>query len=462
MNKTLKGMIACLALAAALLAVPCVAQAGQGKGISIRENFGKDLRRVLKREKYDQNRDGFLSRGEIRKIKSIGVYPDYTVAKIDVRGISRLKNLEELKIEIDSYRGKKAYGLKEIGKLKKLKVFRMSMNLKEKRKIDLRKLKNLSYVNIASSKLTVSVRKGNKIKALLLNGVENGASLVKKCQNAQHIFIGKTSRKVSIRLEKMKKLRSFVMERCSNVEKIKVGKCDKLGILSFDKVNNCKELEVKDCRRLWNIEVYNGTVEKITVRNIPQIYDIQISYVKNLKEVRLSNMKMLNILSISYNSMLEKITLENLPRLVNTDLSHNLLKELNVLGENRIVNMNISYNKLKKFEYNTLKRLSELNIRNNKLEGKFDMSLYPNLRDLDCQNNRLTEIYGGVNEWEMDGIDCSNNKIKLIDFRWTQAGYLMWLNCKNNPGIIVYANVEDGKNDADAKIYWGWRGWPQT
>ena len=127
MNKTLKGIIACLALAAALLAVPCVAQAGQGKGISIRENFG-NYRDILREKKYDRNRDGYLSRGEIKKIKSLDISKFYY--KVNLKGLGRLKNLEKLSVEAERLRN-----VKEIGKLKRLKSIDISVEYKERKTI---------------------------------------------------------------------------------------------------------------------------------------------------------------------------------------------------------------------------------------------------------------------------------------------------------------------------------------
>lgn len=43
--------------------------------------------------------------------------------------------------------------------------------------------------------------------------------------------------------------------------------------------------------------------------------------------------------------------------------------------------------------------------------------------------------------------------MKLIDFRGTKDGYILGLDCKNNPNVVIYAIVEDGTWDATAQVY---------
>lgn len=212
-------------------------------------------------------------------------------------------------------------------------------------------------------------------------------------------------------------------------------------------------LAINNLEQLKKLEIMGGKVSNISMTNLNRLREIDMQKIKRLPKLTLSNLMQLQKINIDEAKKLKSLTLENLTNLKLVSCTCGILSELNILGKNKISEMNLCCNELSKFRYDNLLDLVKLNINKNKIEGKFDFTLYPSLYNLDCQNNKLTEIYGGVANREINYIDCYNNQIKLIDFRGTTNGCILWMNCKKNPNIVVYAVVEDFEHDVTAKLY---------
>lgn len=262
-----------------------------------------------------------------------------------------------------------------------------------------------------------------------------------------------SKKKANVNLKNRKKLKSLKISDSKNINGYNIQNCNSLSKMELSEVEGVEKFEIKKCNKLSKVEVYDGKIKEVKIEECPRVENIAIFGTKNLYSVTVSKLSKLKNINIERTPQLKSLTLNNLNNLKDVRCSQGKLSELNIFGKNKIREMNLSYNKLKKFEYSNLKDLVELNLNDNELEGKFDFSLYPHMYILDCDNNKLTEIYGGVANRQIVCISCVNNQIKLIDFRGTTDGCILTMDCKKNPGIVVYAVVEDFMHDASTTLH---------
>ncbi len=466
MKRNLGKIVLCLLVLSVVLIVPQTVNAKSNKGISIKENFG-NYKYALRKKERDKNQDGYLSKAEIKEIKSLDLRED---TSINVKGISKLKYLEKLTLDTM----KNVRNLKEVEKLRRLKYLKIGMETKKKRTLDLRKNKKIEtlYIYCLENKLNVKIRKKNIIKNLYLEGAKNSMEIANKCKKVQTIEIEKHGNQEKLNLVNRKKLKKVYL--CTDVKEIKIQNCAKLEKVKF---NECKSTSctIENNPKLQFIKMYQTKAPNLTIQNLKglkwinidgkRILKLSLNGLDNLRKIKLYNAKGLTDLTISDFPKLWKIdicrvsdlqsfTVENLKNLKQMNCMVGKVTELNIVGDHKLKKVRVCDNKLKTFAYDNLKNVRYLDISNNQIEGRFDFTLYPNIYELDCSNNRISEIYGGPLNREIGYINCSNNNMKLLHFTELDkyAGFIFYVNCKKNPDIEVHAWMEDYDSDPTANI----------
>ena len=463
MKNIIKSMIFVIALSV-LLTAPQSVSAKTGKGISIEKTFAKGTRDEISRKVYDKNQDGYLSKKEVRNIKNLSLYTyqnDHINSDINIKGISKLKYLENLKIKAR----RKVYNFKELKNLSNLKYVKIDINSKEKRVLDFRKSKKLKILELSLLRDTgiVKINKNNHIKVLSICGIENGVSVANKCYKAEKIELYGTYKTGSLNINNRKNLISIYLDGLKKIKKLNITKCPKLekinvidsDIEKMDIVKNSKvekivvfdskigNMNIKRMGKLKNLRVEQSKLSEITMEDLNSLYKVYMDDIKKLKEIEYRNLNRLKEIDMSNMKNLRTLTIDNTPRLWSVTCMHGILSELNIFGKNSIGKMRLFDNKLTKFEYSNLPYIYYLDIGDNRIGGKFDMSLYPNLESFYCENNLLEEIYCGEKDRDFYVINCKNNKIKLIHAGENAYVFVSGMNCKNNPGIVIKVDVED-------------------
>ena len=453
MNKFVK-LVLCIMVLSVLLGAPQSVSAKAEKGINIKKTFSKAIGEEMSRQKYDKNQDGYLSGKEIKQIKSFYLCSDVVKENVNVKGISKLKYLEKIRINICGH----AYNIKEVEKLHKLKYTSILFEPKKKIVLNLKKCRDIKtlglYTSGGKAQVKVKIRANNKIRNLYVSGVENGVALIRKCAKVQDLYLDNNAKKTKININNKKAISKISLTDSDNIESVNVQGCNNLKEISLENVKGMKSFQVRQCKILPQIEVDGGKIGESTIKDCPNIKKIIFDNTKGLSKVSISGLPKLKIIDIQDTPKLKSLILENLPKLKELSCVRGALSELNILGENQISEINVYKNKLKKFEYENLKKLNYLDCDDNQIEGKFDFTLYPKLYNLFCRNNKLTEIYGGDGNREIEMIDCYNNNLKLIDFNamYSGEGFIWSLNCKKNPNVEVKAVIERCKRDSTAKI----------
>lgn len=451
MDKVYKGLLLGIILTAAFFVAPRTTQAE----VRIQKDFGKGLRSKLSSVNYDQNRDGILSEKELKKIETVNLNQNNFLLgeNLYLRGLSKLKYLKQVKI-ISNGEGGNVYGLNELRKLKKLESIYIQTVPDKKSRLNLKGLKNLSFLYIGTKKMTLTLGKENKIKKIYLYGVKNGAAEILKCRKAEQICVGGSKIETAIHLKKMKWLSSISLSASKNIKSIHIERCSKLYSVELNTVNVKGEVRIHDCEGLEDLAIYDGSMASLSCANGLVSGSLSISYVRRLKSLYVADMEEISILSITHLPELEKLTLKNLTDLRFLRCEYTSLSEFAIFGQNSITDVWITHSKLKKFDLSNLESLSQLKIDHNELEGRLDIPPYVNLENINCSYNQLTEIYITTSIWKSIMLDCRCNKLKLIASWWTNRGNgKLAILCKNNPNVTIYANAYMCMCDADAKIY---------
>ena len=473
MKKFVKLML-CIMFLSVLLGAPQSVSAKTNKGINIKKTFAKGIRYEMSRKVYDKNQDGYLDKREVKSIKKLFLYTyqnEYINENFNLRGISKLKYVEKIYFDAEGY----AFNLQEIKKFRNLKSVEIKTKLKKAKILDFRKSKNIKNLDLSMLTKTavVKVREKNKIENLYLEGIKNSISVANKCSHAKKIDILGNKNKSSLNLINRKKLTNLYLFDVKKIKNLNIENCPKLEKIYVSETDTIN-FNIKSNAKLKNARIYDSKIVNWTMDNLDELRTLEIGNVElssilmnalnNLKKVEMDKVKKLSQLSFSNLIRLQEInilhakklislSLDNLPRLKKVSCAVGVLRELNINGKNDIREMSLGNNKLTRFSYTNLQKLNRLFIHNNQLEGRFDMTLYPCLDDFNCSHNRLTEIYGGTIDEAISYINCNNNQLKLIDFRGMKNGYILGLDCKNNPNVEIYGVVEDGSWDASAKYY---------
>lgn len=107
-----KNIIKTMIILLAVLSINSLPVMAATRGISIKNTFSDSkIIKTLSDDKYDLNKDGYLSKKEINKIKKLKITTKRT---LNLEGISKLNNLQELFIK-----GRRINTLEEVQKLKK-------------------------------------------------------------------------------------------------------------------------------------------------------------------------------------------------------------------------------------------------------------------------------------------------------------------------------------------------------
>ena len=464
-------LVLCIMILSVFLIASDSVNAKQRRGYNIKNTFSGSIRYKIKVKKYDRDKDGYLSRKEIKKIKSLYLE---NLGGLSVKGISKLKHLKKIKIQT----AKPAYNIKEVEKLHRLEDVYIDIEPKKKLVLDFRKSKKIKKLDIAiqNNKGNLKISRKNKIKYLSIGGIKNSAFIANKCLKAKKIHIFTNLNKGNVNLINRKYLEDVYLCKAKNLQNITVKNCVRLKKI---KLNGCKSssctiennsqlksfkmfeskvsnLTVKSLKDLKWIEIDKAKVSNFIMDKLNDLRTIKLYSIQDLSDVNISNMSKLRKIDIDDVPQLKSLTVDNLSSLKELKCAYGSLSKLNIVGDYKLNRVEVYSNQLKTFSYNNLKNVSYLDIHNNQIEGRFDFTLYPKLYDFDCSNNRISEIYGGPQNREIGYINCSNNNMKLLQFTDIEKydGFIYYVNCKMNPYIEVYAWMEDYDCDPTAKLYY--------
>jgi len=366
----------------------------------------KTLRSKIK--KYDKNQNDFLEKKEQKKIKKI------TLSKkkggINVKGLSKCTNLQNLTIDVDG----KMKNAKEISKLKNLKVY--------------------------------SVRNANKTFDISKN------------KKLEDLIITEMSGMKTISIKDKKFLRSLTIEYCDNLKKVKVNGNKSLEEFTVNANKKLVDVNVLNNYNLKDLSIYGykKQIKKLTMGKMEKLREFSISNT-SLKTVDLK--KMPNIISLYYkNNNFDILNFSFALKLQELFVEEIQVEELDISTLQNLEWLRCINGKINRINFPKDNKLRYLILNNNQLSGEWDLSQFPQLSSFECNNNKISKIIA-TNHLHLSSISCENNNLDEIrvfgikDFHYFYG--------KGNPTAVIYLPRKSSGDmqysyDKTAKVYYPW------
>ena len=390
-----------------------------------RENFpDKNVRKVLAKE-FDKNKDRTLSEEELRAAKKLTL--DYLgdITEIDIKGISKLKYVEDLQIGIST--------IKNLGEIKKMpQLTKLFIRSGDENYVDLSKNVNLLelYLNMPLYKL--DLKNNKKVQKLWMDSFYLENITVKDFPDLQRMYItwGSCSR-VTVR-------------NCPRLIKAVIGS-SKLKKISLKKVPNLEILKIGGTKKMKTLKI----------PSFPKLKELKIGNVKNMKTLKLPALRDLKYLTIGKNQI-KKINFKKVPNL--NELIVNKAKKItkiDIRPLKKLKELSWQNGKLKKIQFGKKKKLKYMYLSHNQLEGTWKLSRFPKLYEFSCNYNRIECIYGR-NHKNLDSLECEHNKLKKLDL-YNIEPTIIWF--KGNPHVEAYLIYKSGhavyyRFDKTAKVHY--------
>ena len=466
-----------------------------GSEINIKDTFVDEKISKNISHWYDTDKNGYLSDNENKAITKLWYSTD---EKIDLTGLDKLTNLNELLLEVKDIENSSVINNMpaldtldiDCKTLTNFKIVRneledISVCVKTMKAIDLSGIKHMKYCSIGIPDLkTVVPVKGN-IDELSILAVGDTKNTINKFEGAKKLYINLIEKKKSLVIRDLKNV-TYIRMNGKLKKNLTITKCNKLKKINFDtmsdffgldgkmddglKVNkllitNCKKLESADVDEVHSkqikiennkkLKIVKACRTKINLKKAPNLKEIKLRHITNkkidlgsfhklekvvltkskTKSVKLPKKNKIKYLNLS-NNKLTGINLKYLKKAKTVYLQHNKLKKLNVTKMKNVNILNLSYNKIKHIDIRNLIRLNEFKMNYNKLQGTIYLPKIKrqNQGKFYLNHNKITSIISPKHS-QMEQLICEYNKLGKIDLK--DAPVYM-VDITHNPRAIIY------------------------
>ena len=367
--RTLTSLFACLMTGAML--IPAFAVNADTKIAINEKNFPDKIFRKYIKNRRDNDKDGYLSSEEIKRIDTIGLRNSGIK---DFKGIEYLTNLEYLWVQDN-----------------------------ELTTIDLSKNTKLQSIYIDNNKLkTLDLSHNTELSWLLCRG-----NLLE-----------------TLDLSKNTKLEILCIDN-NKIDKLDLSKNTDLEELRCEG-NLLKTLDVSKNIYLSELFIDNNKLEKLDLSKNKELKYLHCG--GNLFEtLDLSKNNKLRDLFVE-NSKLKTIDLSKNTDIENLILPNNNFKKLDLSKHTNITCLNVGNNSLTSLDLSSANALQDLNCSNNAITS-LDLTNCQGLLYLDCSNNAITSL-SFDSYYGLYTLRCNNNKLTTLDLSDDTGVYELY--CQNN------------------------------
>lgn len=371
----------------------------EAKSISITKKTFPDKYVRKKIRKYDKNKNGKLEEKEKQKIKKLILYKEK--GNLNIKGLSKCTYLKELKVDIPG----KMWSAKEIGKLKKLRIYSVT---NANKKIDVSSNKNLLKLELNNLKLKkVNFRGNKKLNKLHIND----------CKKITEIKLSKNTNLKELKIYGNVRTKKLLIKESPKLETIKICANDKL-----------KTFEMHNTPCVKIIEIYDN------LKTV--VMDRAINLVINGCEwgvFALNKMPNLEVLEFNGKGFNPKELL-NVPHLIELRVNDSEIVQLDLSMLTQLESLTWRKGKLESLKVNN-DVIKKLRLDNNNLSGTWNLNQFPNLYHFECNNNKIEKIIA-TNHKNINLISCENNNIQEMNA--FGADYFYYFFGKGNPNAKLY------------------------
>lgn len=369
------------------------------------ENFPDESFRKIVTNRYDQDKDGYLSKTETEYVLEMKLRK--TEIK-SLKGIKYFTSLEKLEVSQNNLTG--TVDLSSMDRLVSLKMYR---NLgKDAINIDLNFDTNLKMIICNNCHIAdVDVFGCFKLKEMEFYSDEIKSIDIRTCFDLEKLELT-DNELTNIDLSYNKKLKEL---RCAknHLEDIDLSVNEDLEILvlgphlddnyaTVEKRNSVGSLDLSNCRKLKTLWIDRSGINILDISNCTKLESLDITGNTNvfnrMKWTELNNLKELRCVKQSITSF---------------DMSKFPSLETLICPSNRLTELDLRYSLIKKLDCSF-----------NKLTS---ITLNSGIRELRCDNNQLKSLdVNGLTD--IHSIDCTGNDIKTINLKklpafWRDAKY---------------------------------------
>ena len=471
---------------------PVISQAKEKQLAISKKNFPSEKVRFYLEENYDRNKNGKLSRKELKKATHIefggGWYTDKkgkSFAQIDgssetvnLAGLHKLSYLKEIRI-VDT-------DIKKTSELKKIKGLQVLEwdNYSEKNwtalKIDLKKFPDFKRLKVLSLKNfdvkhIYEVKKMKKLQNFTWYYHEKAKKKRKidlkgfsKLKNLKVLGIGQVQVKHISEIKKMKKLQSLELIK-NGLKKVDTSKNTKLVLLTL-RNNPIKKVDLSANRKLEELQLWDTKVENFTLKDWG-LKKLWLFYNKNLQQINIQNCTSLEFVRIFAEKRLDTVEMKGTPNMdylcLATERNARLecdsmpkLKRLEIEKCNfnadlslfpTLEKLSVRWNTLPKLDFSRTTKIKELYIYGCKGEQELDVSMlselekltakkseftklnlgsHPNLKCVYCEQNKLTGTINFTETPQLYEFLCRQNQLTSLDM--SKCKKLSVFNCSEN------------------------------
>ena len=350
----------------------------EGEDVLINDdNFPDELFQVYVR-KYDQNKDGSLSKAECDDVKNIDVsfekhgYNENPIKSLV--GIEHFQNLESLNFCNQ--------GVSKIDLSKNLKLKTLDCTFNWLNNLD------VSY----NTELTELICERIGLYNLFLDRNEKLVKLDCTNNNLSKLNLNKNTELIDLTCTS------------NNIESLNLDNNTKLTSIDC-KQNAIKDLDLSKNKELTYLNCSQNKLSNLNLENNPLITKLSISWNEGFKELKLANDNKLDTLYCT-NMRLEKLDLSNCNNLKELNCESNNLKELDLSNCLEITDVTCSYNSLTSLDLSKNAKLNSFKgylqnytmtlipgtklVNPDILPGKFDISNVSNLQNADIDQGKLS------------------------------------------------------------------------
>lgn len=382
----MRKLLKCMMIGAMALAVMSqtgnYSEAASSRQISItQKNFpSKDLRKEL-RKSYDKNKDGKLSKAEIKGIKYLNV--DSKKSKsISLKGVQYFTNLRSL----DLY----AVNVKSIDLSKNKKLRSLNLAATTVRKIKLSKNLHDVYFAVEKMPCTLDFHGFKKLDRIHLdqghyNKLNVSDSSVRLIAQGNYPVALK-----NILAQNCKKLRSVDLE-VSQLKKVNLNGTNGLRVLKLNCSGSIKKLNVSKMKNLQELRVGGSKITTLSVKKNKKLEELDISDSK-ISKMDLSANKKLKVLRYRNTKVSKMLSVPNPSAIEELDCSETKISSLDLRKYTALKHLNASQTKITSLNVQNCRELVTVYVRGTIKLSKLDLSNQAKLRDVTFGDSGIKEL----------------------------------------------------------------------
>ena len=366
-----------------------IASAKEIKPIKIDEkHFPDEKIRWEISEAYDKNKDGMLSKNEIKKAKEFWIINYDTLEPyLNLSGLEYLPYLKS--VRISHYKIKQ----KDLNRYPFTKAKRIDMTNNHMKSMDFSACKNLEELecNGQSNLRKIVISNNKKLKNLKLES----------CHQLKNINISKN-----------KKIKSVDLKECYQLKNVDISKNDKLERFSLDENHIKKTLIIQGAKSLKFLGIYRCQITGLEVNNCPKLRKVVMSSVPHATVLDLQNCP--NVNNLYLGSPLSELHVSNKDAIKNFVISSTKLELEEIEEYKNLESLGIYDTQLLEFNASPWKKLKELSVNGCSSLQRLDVSGLDDLEYLNADGTFLTslDLSGKI---ELKELVCANRYLEELN-----------------------------------------------